>query len=70
MTDIDFDARARWAESEEPSISPNAVIHRGTEESRAEALKMLLDAADTPPEREEIKAMGGRPRLDPEGGTL
>lgn len=69
MNNIDFDALARWAESDEPSISSAASIRRGTKESREEASKMLLEAAETPEEKKLIKSLGGRPALDPNGGA-
>lgn len=62
--DIDFEALARWAESDEPQIRPDAVIEKATDEGRAEVLRMLQEAADTPAEQEAVKAAaGGRPRL-------
>lgn len=57
---------AAWAASDAPTIEPGAEVRPGATESRAAALAMLLDAADTPADVatiERVAAVGGRPSL-------
>lgn len=67
----DYDKLARWAESDAPDVRPDAVVHRGTPESRAAALAMLQDAAgDNLADvdlLERSSSGGGRPSLAANG---
>lgn len=62
-----YDKLAQWSESDAPSVRPDAVVHRGTPESRAAARAMLEDALEI---HDEVDAVliergsgGGRPSL-------
>ncbi|MCL2467492.1 MAG: ribbon-helix-helix domain-containing protein [Micrococcales bacterium] len=57
---------AAWAESDEPTIRPDATVERGTPASCAEVTAMLLEAADTDDDRAMIRRTAGRPTLDPD----
>ena len=61
-----YDDLAAWAESDEPAIRPDAVVHRG--EAARDASRALLEAVteDDPAGRETLRrAARGRPALDP-----
>lgn len=60
---------AAWAESDEPTVRPDAKIERGTPASRAEVTAMLLESADTDEDRAMIRRTAGRPTLDPHAPT-
>ena len=63
------DMLAEWASSDAPTIAPDAIVRQGTPTSRAATAALLLEAAETPAEVEEIEraSMGGRPSLDASG---
>lgn len=66
----DYDKLAEWAESDAPAIRPDAMVRRGTPQSRAAALAMLQDAAGDDPaglDLLERSSGGGRPSLAANG---
>ncbi len=60
---------AAWAQSDEPTIQPGTVIHKG-KDARAAARAMLEAATeDDPGNRDLVRRVGrGRPRLNPDLG--
>lgn len=61
-----YEELARWAESDAPQVRPDAVIHRGTPESRAAARALLedsLDMSDSVTAELVRSTVGGRPSL-------
>lgn len=59
-----YEQLAEWAESDAPTVRPDAEVHRGIPESRAAVRAMLDDAAETAAEVDLVeRASGGRPSL-------
>lgn len=56
-----------WAESDAPQIREDAEVRHGTTQSHAAIRALLEDAADTDQEKQQIRDLGGRPGLDPQG---
>ncbi len=58
-----YDELAAWAESDAPTIRPDAVVRQGTPASHAAVRALLTEAADTSADVETIARSVGRPTL-------
>lgn len=65
MANKKYDDLAAWAESDAPTIRPDAAVRRGTDTSREAARALLAAAAaDDPSDAALLERAGGRPSLD------